>query len=144
MVINPNVSCKLHPYCLQKTRSPPGPRLPKRIRNTHPCNYHDLKGKAMDVHFSFLSRGVILWIEIPWPENPTNTNARHMWWRSPYTLLMRPNKVERGVQCFRMSCVGVRRIFWLWWFNSQLHLFNYLTLILYLSRYLIGSKTYFE
>ena len=34
--------------------------------------------------------------------------------RSQYTLLMRPNKVETAVQCFRMSCVSVRRIFWSW------------------------------
>ena len=51
--INSNVSCKLHPHSLQRTRSPPGPHLPKRIRNTHPCNYYDLKGKDIDVHFLF-------------------------------------------------------------------------------------------
>ena len=33
--INLNVSCKLYPYSLQRTRSPPGPRLPRRIGNTH-------------------------------------------------------------------------------------------------------------
>ena len=27
--------------------------------------------------FSFLSRGIILWIELPWPENPVNTYAWH-------------------------------------------------------------------
>ena len=27
--------------------------------------------------FSFLSRGIILCIELPWPENPANTYARH-------------------------------------------------------------------
>ena len=27
------------------------------------------------VHFPFLSRGIILWIELLWPENPTNTSA---------------------------------------------------------------------
>ena len=36
------------------------------------------------------------------------------WSRSRYTLLMRPNKVETAVQCFRISCVGVHRIFWSW------------------------------
>ena len=41
--INLNVSCKLHPYSLQKTWSPPGPCIPKRIGNTHPCNYYNLK-----------------------------------------------------------------------------------------------------
>ena len=66
--INLNVSCKLYPYSFQRTRSPPGPRLPKRIRNTHPCNYKDLKGKDIDIYFSFLSTGIILWIELPWPE----------------------------------------------------------------------------
>ena len=45
--INLNVSCKLHPYSLQRTQSPPGPCLPKRIGNTlpgqvnWPHNYHD-------------------------------------------------------------------------------------------------------
>ena len=34
------------------------------------------------------------------------------WRRSRYTLLMRPNKVETAVQCFRMSRASVRRIFW--------------------------------
>ena len=29
--INRNVSCKLHPYSLQRTRSPPEPRLPRGI-----------------------------------------------------------------------------------------------------------------
>ena len=45
--------------------------------------------------FSFLSRGIIVWIELPLPENPANTCARHM-----ETLLTRPNKVETAVQCF--------------------------------------------
>ena len=35
------------------------PRLPKKMRNTHPRNYYDLKGKGIDVHiFFFLSRGI--------------------------------------------------------------------------------------
>ena len=38
--IDLNVSCKLHPYSSQRTRSPPRPRLPKRIRNTRPRNYY--------------------------------------------------------------------------------------------------------
>ena len=42
--INLNVSCELLPYSLQTTRSPPGPRLPKRIENKHLRNYYDLKG----------------------------------------------------------------------------------------------------
>ena len=48
-LINLNVSCKLHLYSLQRTWSPPGPRLPKRIGNTHPPNYYDLKGKDIDI-----------------------------------------------------------------------------------------------
>ena len=51
--INLNVSCKLHPYSLQITRSPPGQRLPKRIRNTHPRNYYNFKGNYIDLHFLF-------------------------------------------------------------------------------------------
>ena len=45
-----NVSCKLHPYSLKRTRSPPGPCLPKKIRNTHPHNYYELKSKDIDVY----------------------------------------------------------------------------------------------
>ena len=96
-----------------------------------------------DLHFLFLSRVIILWIELPEPENPciahkdswfSITCVRYwlmaqlesfgsaicgrwldlQWWRYRYTLLMRPNKVETDIQCFRMSCVGVRRIFWSW------------------------------
>ena len=52
-LINLNVSCKLHLYSLQRTRSPPGPRLHKRIRNTHLRNYYDLKGKDIDLRFLF-------------------------------------------------------------------------------------------
>ena len=32
---------------------PPGPRLPKMMRNTHSRNYYDLKGKGIDVHIFF-------------------------------------------------------------------------------------------
>ena len=34
--------------------------------------------------------------------------------RSRYTLLMRSNKIETAVQCFRMSHASVRWIFWSW------------------------------
>ena len=44
---------------LQRTRSPPGQRLPKRIGDTHPRN-HILMGKDVDIHFfDFLNRGII-------------------------------------------------------------------------------------
>ena len=59
--ITRNVSCKLHPYSLHRTRSPPEPRLPRRIGNTHLRNYYNLKGK--DIVYIFLSffliRGII-------------------------------------------------------------------------------------
>ena len=32
---------------------------------------------SLDLHFHFLSRGIILWIELPWPENPANTYTWH-------------------------------------------------------------------
>ena len=57
--INLNVSCKLHLYSLQRTQPPTGPRLPERIGDMHPRNYN-LISKEIDVHFSFLSRGIIL------------------------------------------------------------------------------------
>ena len=82
--INLNVSGKLHPYSLQRTRLPPGPRLPRRIENMHSSNWYNPRGKDIDVHFSFLSRGIIFWIEIPQP----------------------------AVQCFRMSCASVHGVFW--------------------------------
>ena len=52
-LMNLNVSCKLHPYSLQRTWSPPRPCLPKRVRNTHPRNYYDLNGKDIGLHFLF-------------------------------------------------------------------------------------------
>ena len=33
------------------------------------------------------------------------------WQRSRYILLRKPNKIETAVQCFRMSCIRVFRIF---------------------------------
>ena len=54
------------------------------------------------LHFLFLSWGIILLIELPWPDNPANTYARHtktlescfdlfrfdlQWWRSRETTL---------------------------------------------------------
>ena len=82
-LINLNVSCKLHSYFLQKTLSPPGPRLPRRIGNTHTRNYYDLKGKdaVEELYYEFCSR----WFDLQWG-------------RSRYTLLMRPNKVETAVR----------------------------------------------
>ena len=57
-----NASCKLHLYSLQRTRSPPGPLLPRRIGNTHPRNYYNLKGKDIDVHArTHTHRFYILW-----------------------------------------------------------------------------------
>ena len=75
--INLNVFCKL----LQRTLSPPGSRLPRRIGNMHSYNYYNPKGKDIDVHFLFLSRGIILWIELPWLEN-SDVN----WWLSGTVL----------------------------------------------------------
>ena len=51
--INLNVSSKLHPHSLQRTRSPPGQRLPKRIRNAHPRNYYNFAGKDIDIRRIF-------------------------------------------------------------------------------------------
>ena len=85
-----------------------------------------LNGVIMNVHFSFLSRGIILWIELPWPDMDWWLSCRFSALQSVvavlissggdhgYTLLMRPNKVETTVQCFRMSRVNVRQIFWSW------------------------------
>ena len=36
-----------------------------------------LKHKHFRCTFSFLSKGIILWIELPWPENPASTCAWH-------------------------------------------------------------------
>ena len=64
------------------------PCLPKSTGNMHPHNYYNLKGKNIDVHFLFLSRGIILWIELPWPGNPVNTYAQHMETLDSYFDLM--------------------------------------------------------
>ena len=72
--INLNVSCKLHPYTLQRTRSPPW-----WIGNTHlQKDWKYTSGKGLEIHiciilitsspkyrctFSVLSRGIILWSE---------------------------------------------------------------------------------
>ena len=52
--INLNVSSKLHPYSLQRTWSPLEPRLPKRIGNTHSCNYYNLKGKNIHCRWDLI------------------------------------------------------------------------------------------
>ena len=55
--INLNVSCKLHLHSWQRTRSPPGSLIPRRIGNTHPRNYYNLKGKGIDVFAGFSGLG---------------------------------------------------------------------------------------
>ena len=62
--INLNVSCNLHQYSFVRTRSFPGPLFPKKIRNTHPRNYHDLKGKDIDVHIKKIIYINILSLEV--------------------------------------------------------------------------------
>ena len=78
--INVNLSCKLHPYPLQKTRSPPGPRLPRRIGNTHPCNYDELKRKNIHVHFLFFffKSRILLWIELK--KNERKCTSEPFWY----------------------------------------------------------------
>ena len=51
----------------------PGSRLPK-IRNTHPRNYNDLKGKGIDVHIFILGRviNIVNWITM------TRKSAEHL------------------------------------------------------------------
>ena len=51
----------------------------------------------IDVYFS-LSRGIILWIELPWPENLVNTYTRHMETQDSCFDLIRSHK-----QCIRWS-----------------------------------------
>ena len=46
------------------------------------------------VYFSFYSRGIILWIELPWPENPANTYVRHS-----ETLDSRFDLIKSHLQC---------------------------------------------
>ena len=93
--INLNVSCKLHPYSLQRTRLPPVTRLPRRIGNKHPRDYFNLKGKDIYVEE--------LYCELNYHDHP-------QWGRSWYTLLIRPNKAETAVQCFRMWRVNVCQV----------------------------------
>ena len=77
--------------------------------------------------FSFLSRGNILWIGLTWLDlcgiwisgSVVEFQLCIQWWRSGHTLLMRPDKVETAVHCFCMSCIGVRRIFQLWYYLTH-------------------------
>ena len=62
--INLNVSCKLHPYSLQRTQSPSGLRLPKRNGNTHPHNCYNLKSKEIDENFLFIFKEEELYCEL--------------------------------------------------------------------------------
>ena len=48
--------------------------------------------EAIDQHFSFLSRGIILWIELPWPEDPATTYARHAETLDSYFDLIRSHQ----------------------------------------------------
>ena len=48
----------------------------KEHTHTH-THTHTHAHRYIDVHFLFLSREIILWNELPWPENPANTCARH-------------------------------------------------------------------
>ena len=68
VIARPNnlyVSCKLHPYSFQRTRSPPpGLRLPKKRRNAHPRNYYTSGQGNRCTYFLFLSKGIniVNWI----------------------------------------------------------------------------------
>ena len=64
--INLNVSCKLYPYILQWIRSPLEPSLPKRIGNTHPHNYYNLKGKDIYIYIPWLVIWVSLVCDVDW------------------------------------------------------------------------------
>ena len=81
------------------------------------------------------------WIEFPWLENRANTHTQHMetldsrfdptrshlqctpWPQppetEPATTDCRAETPQLSHQCFRMSCVSVRPIFWSWKLNSQ-------------------------
>ena len=168
------MSSKLHPYSLQRSQSPPGPRIPKMFRNTNPRNCYDLKGRDIDLYFLFLfflieelycelnyhdqkirrtpthdirkhwaAVSILLalinsvygdihhwrsnhkpeiaelklynwavhiahkWRQInkSWKYNHSASCGRWFdlqWWRSRYTLLMKPNIVETAVQWFHM------------------------------------------
>ena len=69
------------------------------------------ENRWIHIYADFLFWGIILWIELPWPENTARLCSSG---EDHYTLLMRPNKVETAVQCFRMSRAGVRCIFLSW------------------------------
>ena len=87
--INLNVSWKSHPYSLQRTRSPPGPRLPKRNRNTHLRNYYDFNSKYIDVHF-FLFQEEELYCELNFHDQKIRRTLTHdirKHWAAVSTLL---------------------------------------------------------
>ena len=117
---------QLHPYSLQSTRSPPGPRLPKRIGNTHPRNYFNLKSKEIDVHFLFQVEE--LYCKLNYHDQKIRQTLAHgiqNYWTAASTLFglissvyrdfphrRTNNKLETAVHWFRMSYASVCRIFY--------------------------------
>ena len=49
---------------------------------------------TIKIYIFFLSRGIILWIVLPWPEKPANTYAH---WTAVSTLLGRISSVFRDL-----------------------------------------------
>ena len=112
-LINLNVSCKLHPYFLQRTRSTLGPRLPKRIGNSHPRHYYNPRVRIyMYIFFFKLRNYIVNWItmtRISGEHLRTTFNSQH----NLSTKKMRIN-VHYGIYCWwhlkrskQLSCVSV-------------------------------------
>ena len=95
------------------------------------CGWDLIRSKQLCFRMSCVSIRWIFWSWWFYSQYNSSTYKRkefqvyNLWSlvRSPVVeitvLLMRPKKVEAAVQCFRKSCVGVRRIFWSRWFYSQ-------------------------
>ena len=55
------------------------------LSSDHFCSYNSK-------YLFFLSRGIILWIELPWPESPANTYTRHTETLDSYFDLIRSHQ----------------------------------------------------
>ena len=86
---NLNVSCKLYPYSFQRTQSPP------RITSSQEALL------VCDMNWWLSSRVLALQSVVAGSISSGGDYGIHCWWDLT------------AVQCFNISCVGVRQIFWL-------------------------------
>ena len=110
------VSCKLDLYGLYRTRSPPGPRLPRRIENAHLRNYYNIQGR-ISMSIFFLIEIIQLWIEL---SSPACDIQKH--WSALSTLLGFISRVYRDLPHGKT---------WLWGWLSPIVQYIYIYIYIY-------------